>query len=67
MDQAVVTKLLQDAKDLYDHGKFSVLYQAEFFAALAEQLPPPAPPPPPAPIIESSDGVHATAISGGTP
>jgi len=67
MDQAVVTKLLQDAKALYDLGKFSTLYQAEFFAAMEEQFPLPAPSPPPAPapegegVFEAPDGMEATA------
>ena len=73
MDQAVVTKLLQDAKALYDVGKFTTLYQDQFFAEMAEQIPPPAPPPTsaptpapaPAPAVESMkdapDGVEATA------
>jgi hypothetical protein len=69
MDQAVVTKLLQDAKALYDLGKFSTLYQAEFFAAMEEQFPLPAPSPPPSPapapesdnLFEESDGVESTA------
>jgi hypothetical protein len=67
MDEAVVTKLLQDAKALYDVGKFSTLYQDEFFAAMMEQIPPPAPPPSPAPppasdnLFEESDGIQSTA------
>jgi len=49
MDQAKVTKLLQDAKALYDVGKFTTLYQDQFFAEMAAELPAPAPPPTEAP------------------
>lgn len=40
---------LDAAKNLYDHGKFSVLAQAEFFKAMEAGLAEPDPPPPPAP------------------
>ena len=68
MDVEVVTKLLQDAKELYDMGKFSPLYQQVFFDALAEQIPPPAPPPSPAPppvqMADAPDGISASASTG---
>jgi hypothetical protein len=44
MDPEVVSKLVWDAKYLFDHGAFGPLQQAEFFKALIEQVE--APPPP---------------------
>lgn len=70
MSPAVVTKIVQDAKYLFDHGAFTVLVQAEFFAALANELaaPPPSPaPPPPDNIREAMDAMSATASVGDSP
>jgi len=44
-DPAVVQQLLWDAKALFDMGKFSTLYQADFFAAMLEEVGEPPPPP----------------------
>jgi hypothetical protein len=64
MDAEKLTKLVQDAKYLFDHGAFTVLAQAEFFAALATEVAPAPPPaPPPAPLTEGSDGISATATT----
>lgn len=51
MDDAQVMILVSDAKDMYDHGKFGPLQQADFFKAMEEALvaEPPAPPSPPPP------------------
>lgn len=46
MDVEVVSKLVWDAKYLFDHGAFGPLQQAEFFKALIEQVAAPPPPPP---------------------
>jgi len=51
MDAEVVSKLVWDAKYLFDHGAFGPLQQAEFFKALTEQVAAP-PPPPPEPLSE---------------
>jgi hypothetical protein len=79
MDVEVVAKLLQDAKALYDVGKFTTLYQDEFFAAMAEQIPPPTPAPTPPPetpapspapesspnmVAEGNDAMTSTATVG---
>ena len=64
MDAEKLTKLVLDAKYLYDHGVFTTLAQAEFFAAVAVEAapaPPPAPAPAPASIAEGSDGMESTA------
>jgi hypothetical protein len=45
MDPEVVSKLVWDAKYLFDHGAFGPLQQAEFFKALGEQVGDPPPPP----------------------
>ena len=46
VDPEVVSKLVWDAKYLFDHGAFGPLQQAEFFKALIEQVEEPPPPPP---------------------
>jgi hypothetical protein len=52
MDPEVVSKLVWDAKYLFDHGAFGPLQQAEFFKALIEQVE--EPPPPPLPEVFAS-------------
>ena len=46
MDPEVVSKLVWDAKYLFDHGAFGPLQQAEFFKALTLEVAAPPPPPP---------------------
>jgi hypothetical protein len=72
MDAEKLTKLVTDAKYLYDHGVFTTLAQAEFFAAVSDAAAPaPAPAPEPAPpasapasISEGADGMVSTATIG---
>lgn len=56
MDPAVVSKLVWDAKYLFDHGAFGPLQQAEFFKALAAEVAEPPPPP-----LDNPEGMHTDA------
>jgi hypothetical protein len=70
MDPEVVSKLVWDAKYLFEHGAFGPLQQAEFFRALAAEVAAPPPPPAPAPegmYTDSPDLFEATASVGDTP